>query len=91
MTKDDPVGERNALPLNPTLTPHLNPAVPDARAGEGPAPADLASREAPHVPAPSEEHLSAEQVGALLGGDQEAVDANRALAAAEGVDPDTES
>ncbi len=86
MTQDD----RDTLPVVPGLAvrPGQTDVAPSAE--QGPAPADLATREAPHVPTPSGEGLSADQVSALLGEGTREVEMNHALEAAEGLTPGTE-
>ena len=59
-------------------------------AEQGDAPADLAERQAPPVPVPSLDGLSAAEVARLTGQDESATDANNALDRAEGVTPDNE-
>ncbi|MPY65426.1 hypothetical protein F8S09_01795 [Deinococcus sp. SDU3-2] len=83
--------DRDVLPVNPTLrvrTP-LSPSD-DRPAAQGPAPADLADREAPPVPTPAREHLSAEEVEALVGPDTGAGDTDRPLQLAGNLNPDME-
>ncbi|GGJ86503.1 hypothetical protein [Deinococcus aquiradiocola] len=79
------------------LSSGLPGTLPETRtpAEQGDAPADLAERAAPHVPAPSREHLNAEQVERLTGTHspqqgEESTDASNALDRAEGRTPDTE-
>lgn len=87
MTQDD----RDTLPIVPSLAvrPGQTDAAPSAE--QGPAPADLATREAPHIPTPSGEGLSADAVSALLGESGQEVETNFALEQAEGLTPGTES
>ncbi|GGM12560.1 hypothetical protein [Deinococcus aerophilus] len=87
MTKDDPTGERDALPINPTLTPHLKPAAGHPPAAQGPAPEHPEGRTLPGVPAPAGDGMSAGEVTGLLGGDASMTEANIALERAEGLDP----
>ncbi|KEF34981.1 hypothetical protein RDMS_04060 [Deinococcus sp. RL] len=86
--------DRDVLPVNPTLRVREDaPHASHTPAEQGPAPADLEDREAPEVPPPTRERLSAQEVAALLGPDDGADRAatERRLEAAEGLDPDTES
>jgi hypothetical protein len=90
MTPDD--RDRDGLPVVPNLSVREDRATPDPTpAAQGPAPADLAGREAPNVPPPADAGLSAAEVTTLAGGDASMTEANRALSAAEGLNPDTES
>ncbi|CAM4384359.1 hypothetical protein [Deinococcus marmoris] len=97
MTKDDPTGERDALPINPTLTPHLRPGTehPSAGhqpAGQGPAPENLDTRPASGAPVPDTHStvLDAQEVEHMMGGgDASMTEANIALESAEGIDPYT--
>lgn len=90
MTRDD--RDRAVLPVVPSLVVREDRAAPDPTpAAQGPAPADLEEREAPNVPPPADAGLSAAEVATLAGGDATMTEANRALAAAEGLDPDSES
>ena len=73
--------------MTPDDRPGL-PVVPSLRVRQGPAPADLAGRAAPPVPPPAAGGLGAAEVGTLLGQGAAATGANRALAEAEGRDPD---
>lgn len=85
MTPDD----HQPLPVNPTLLPHHSRAPEHQPAAQGPMPDDLP--DAPHVQRPSGQHLSAQEVKDLVGGDTSSVEANEALEQAEGIDPTTES
>lgn len=85
-------GDRDGLPVVPNLAVRGPQAEADqAPAAQGPAPADLADREVPNVPTPAGEGLSAAEVATLAGGDASMAEANRALSAAEGLAPDTDS
>lgn len=86
MTSDD--RDRPGLPVVPSLRVRQPPASTATPAAQGPAPADLAGREAPPVPPPSAEGLSAAEVSALVGEDAAVTETNRALDEAEGLDPD---
>ena len=87
MTHDD---DRDVLPVNPTLLPHQTPVPEHRPAEQGPMPDDLP--DAPPVPLPAQDGLSAREVTALIGGgDASAVEANQALEQAQGIDPGTES
>ncbi|KQR04730.1 hypothetical protein [Deinococcus sp. Leaf326] len=79
---------RDALPVVPNLSVREDaPEMQEVRAEQGPAPADLAGRAAPPVPAPSGDGLSAAEVARLTGSGNTAT-TDRALNRAEGVDPD---
>lgn len=71
----------------PELSPHTAPDAEPTVAEQGPLPADFATRPVPPTPAPAGEHLSAEQVAALVGSDETADETNRDLNAAEGNAP----
>ncbi|WP_291423698.1 hypothetical protein [Deinococcus sp.] len=77
--------------LLPTLLPHTEQGVGQEAdsllAQQGPPPADFATRPVPPTPATAGEHLSAEQVVALVGSDETASDVNRTLESVEGIDP----
>ncbi len=88
MTKDDPTGERDALPINPTLTPHLQPPAEHEPAVPESAPEQIEGRTLPGVPAPAGDGMNAGEVTGLLGGDASMTEANIALERAEGLDPD---
>ncbi|CAM3517986.1 hypothetical protein [Deinococcus frigens] len=98
MTQDEPTGGRAALPINPTLTPHLKPGAdhPGAEhqpAGQGPAPEHLEGRPASGAPVPDThgQRLGAQEVKQMTGGgDASMTEANIALESAEGIDPHTE-
>ena len=82
MTPDD----HEALPVNPALSVRREPAAEHQPAAQGPMPEVLP--EAPPVPLPSQDGLSAQEVTALIGGgDASAVEANQA----QGIDPTAES
>ncbi|GGR94374.1 hypothetical protein [Deinococcus sedimenti] len=84
MTPDD------TLPVNPTLAPHTPPSTPDTPAEQGPMPDHLP--DAPPVPVPSTDGLSAQEVTTLIGGgDASRAEANEALASAEGLGDPSES
>jgi len=90
MTPDD--RDPPGLPVVPSLRVRQPPASDAGTPAEqGPAPADLADREAPPVPPPATEGLSAAEVITLAGGDATMTEANRSLAASEGLDPDSSS
>ncbi|WP_295814446.1 hypothetical protein [uncultured Deinococcus sp.] len=85
-----PTDNRDPLPVNPTLMPHTEPVRDDQPAEQGHLPDVLP--DAPGVPVPTTDGLSAQEVTDLVGGgDASMVEANRALEQAEGLDPDTES
>lgn len=85
MTPDD-----DHVPVNPTLSPRRAPALEHQPAEQGRMPDVLP--EAPPVPLPSQDGLSAQEVTALIGGgDASALEANQALEQAQGLDPATES
>ncbi len=71
----------------PELSPHHTPDTETTSAEQRPPPADIATRPVPPTPAPAGNHLSSEQVAALVGSDGTADEANRDLSGAEGVDP----
>lgn len=88
MTPDD----HDPLTVVPTLSVRSGqPQGEHVPAAQGPAPADLAGREAPPVPSPSGDGLSAREVAALIGADRGEEETNLALEAAEGLSPGTES
>ena len=84
--------EDDALPVNAIADVRTEKPVDDRPAEQGPPPADYAVRPVPPVPAPAAGGLSAGEVANLVGpGSEEAVQTGRALEAAEGLNPDTES
>ncbi|WP_424949818.1 hypothetical protein [Deinococcus sp.] len=88
----DQAPDEAELGLVSNLSVGVPGTVPAAEtvAEQGDAPADLAERQAPHVPAPSREGLSAEEVARLAGGDTSSTEASNDLNRAEGVTPDDE-
>ncbi|PNY80267.1 hypothetical protein [Deinococcus koreensis] len=91
MTPNDHTPEDHApLPVNPALSVREEPTAVHQPAEQGPMPEVLP--DAPPVPTPALDGLSAQEVTALIGGgDASAAEANMALEQAEGLDPVTES
>ncbi len=94
---NDPDGRDQApdeaeLSIISNLSVGLPGTVPGTRgqAEPGDAPADLAARQAPGVPTPSRDGLSADEVARLAGTDEASTDADNGLDQAEGLTPDDE-
>lgn len=92
MTSDDRADQnRDILPVVPNLAVRTGPQPDDQPAEQGDAPAGAAERPTSGAPLPSGERLGGAEVTALVGGGEGATQTTRALEAAEGLNPDTES